>query len=80
MARLASENTPEKFLKLSGQTVSKVVTVWSAAESDFGFETILFIDAADIPRTAVLLGEAHGHKLVVRRGWETFDPLVPPTT
>jgi hypothetical protein len=47
-----------------------VQTVWSAAESDLGYETILFFDAYNKPKTAVIVGD----KLVVRFGWSS-DPV-----
>lgn len=59
---------PDKFLELHGKTVGKVYMVWSAGDSDFGYETILYVTPKGKPRTAVMVGE----DLVIEDGWDQF--------
>lgn len=61
--------TPDRFLELHGKNVGKVYAVWSAGDSDFGCETILYVTPKGKCKTAVIQGE----RLVVQDGWDWFD-------
>lgn len=61
--------SPKDYLHVHKVDCEKVWAVWSPGESDFGpYETILFTDSNDKPRTAVLTEET----LVCRDGWDLF--------
>lgn len=64
-----SDCTPAEYLKMHGHEVDRVWRVWSAGDSDFGHETLLFSTPAGIVRTAVVV---RGEVLVVRDGWDYF--------
>lgn len=65
----ATDLDPDELLAVHGHSVSKVYKVWSGSESDFNYETILYVDGEGRPHTAVV---AEG-KLVVQNGWKLFD-------
>lgn len=61
---------PKEYIEWHGYKVDKVISVWSAGESDLGGETFLFVFDGH-PYTAVELGD----DFVVREGWDVFNPL-----
>lgn len=59
---------PDKFLELHGKNVGKVYMVWSAGDSDFGYETILYVTQKGKAKTAVVVGD----ELIIEDGWDQF--------
>lgn len=62
--------TPKVYLKQHKLDVEEVVRVWTAGESDFGYETFLWLGVDGKPWTSVVYGE----KLVTRQTWDVFNP------
>lgn len=67
---VSTSNTPEQYLKYHKLEVQNVVRVWSPGDSDFGYETFLWIDTDGHPWTSVIYGE----QLVSVKSWNHFDP------
>lgn len=61
--------SPSELLAQHNENVDKIYRVWSPGDSDFGpYETILYVTAAGVARTAVLVDDT----LVMRDGWNLF--------